>query len=215
MKKGKIMDDTFEQSIMNKLNTIGKFVCDLNNQIQDMNHAAPTLQEKKERSFINAISKFESLLVNMKDDLESIDVSTMCGEIKYIGNRLNEIEKKLEHISKNGIEKRVLIDVSVDKQKLVPMTVTYDKQDQLYDECLIKKELLSFLQEKEKKIFILRCGFESGKTMTYKDISERVGISKERCGQIFNRAMRRINRPEFGKLILQLDNKEINKHFIF
>lgn len=52
------------------------------------------------------------------------------------------------------------------------------------------KTLLDILSPKEKDVIMLRFGLKDGQTMTYKQIGELCGVSRERVRQIKNKALR-------------------------
>lgn len=65
----------------------------------------------------------------------------------------------------------------------------------------IEKIMLETLNEREKKVLMLRFGFDENKEMTWEEISEALGISKEGARKIEKRSLNKIRRNRKTKYL--------------
>jgi len=63
---------------------------------------------------------------------------------------------------------------------------------------------LNTLNSREKECLILRYGLDTdNKIMKYKEVSEIIGVSKTRCGQIVKKAIRKLCHPSRAFLLIE------------
>lgn len=87
-----------------------------------------------DRRFAESLNEFKKTVSNLENIKEKIDVLQHLGEIKYIGNRLNEMEK----IIKNVFE--ILSDLKINNHIYVGGKQIYPPID-LYNESEVEKKL--------------------------------------------------------------------------
>ena len=81
--------------------------------------------------------------------------------------------------------------ISTDKQaKIQPMSA---KQKEM---CTIATQILSELDPKEEMVLRLRFGMSTNKTSTLEEVSEYIGVTRERIRQIEQNALKKLARPE-------------------
>src|ERR1700723_2343782 len=74
-------------------------------------------------NFQSEMQKFESVINDFRNMQQTL---TYPGEIKYIGNRLNEIEKILKKLLQDQPKKEVQIQFSCDGYEMVKKPMHYD-----------------------------------------------------------------------------------------
>jgi uncharacterized protein with von Willebrand factor type A (vWA) domain len=71
------------------------------------------------------------------ESIKELDVVTAIGEIKYLGSKLNDIERRLYKFEKNGIDRNLQLDITLDGVEV------------LKDEKLPKKKLLKKIKARK------------------------------------------------------------------
>ena len=117
---------SFEKHVISRLALLEEHVINLIYPIQQSAKilASPDLQGVV-RDLNRAISAFTNIcdqMVNktrhhteeMKKSFESIDIGQAFNEIKYIGNRLKEIEKVLKELNDDGIKREIKCKIEVE-----------------------------------------------------------------------------------------------------
>lgn len=114
-----------------------------------------------------------------------------------LANELKRSREKIEELI-SVADERLQFNIESETSSEPPFVVggadDSDVEKILMRESLNKLmgELLSNLKEREAEILKMRYGIEDGKPKTLQEISELMGISKERVRQIENRAMEKL-----------------------
>ncbi len=143
--------------------------------IKDMKEAAMFLKE---------INSSEGVIKKM----QAIEQHNL--ELKYIGNRLKNIESFIEEISKDGIKRNISIEVSSEN-----LEIKNKNETPLPPKEPPKREyehVLKILDTQSYNVVISRLGIPNGTSMPNSKVASTFGISQARCSQIFRRAIRRI-----------------------
>lgn len=130
------------------------------------------------------------------DKISSMELGQTLSEIKYIGNRLNEVEKVLKKVDNEGISKKVELQFSVDGYELVKKPVDYQPEmieKSRYDRV---NEALEVLNPRGKKAVIHRLGLIGNKPCTFKKISEMIGLSYTSTRQLYRASIRCLRNKE-------------------
>lgn len=117
---------TFETQVISRLAALEEHIINLIYPIQQSAKilASPDLQGVV-RDLNRAISAFTSIcdgMVNktrhhteqMQKSFEAIDIGQAFSEIKYIGNRLKQIEELLKEINEDGIKRQIMCKIEVE-----------------------------------------------------------------------------------------------------
>jgi len=172
------------------------------NKLQDNFHKFPTYVEALHNIYSAFVQKMEqreaSLLKGMNSLYELLKSSSLkenLMEIKYIGNRLNEIEKSIDKILKEGIPKNVKLSIECEG---FPHRKSVDFEEDTVTPKVSKsaetQHILSCLNEIEQKVLTLRYAKNVGKMMSLAKIGKQLGLSPERIRQIEHKAFRKIRK---------------------
>lgn len=146
---------------------------------------------------------FQGLVRDLKkeiDNFASIDALKTIGEIKFVGKKMDEIEKKLKEILANGIEHNIDLNFRVDGYTLVKKPVGHDKKDQIEDPYAEYTSILSLLEDKEREIVKSYLGICGKDKKNFREIGEEIYISSERTAKIFHRSIDKLRQfTRFGK----------------
>lgn len=78
-----------------------------------------------DRKLRETVDRLFTLNRNLEDLSENLDVKQTYAEIKYIGNRLEDVDRSLRAIADDGIRKNVSLEVTLDG---VPMEKSLEKK---------------------------------------------------------------------------------------
>jgi DNA-directed RNA polymerase sigma subunit (sigma70/sigma32) len=156
--------------------------------------------------------------------IERLDVVQTLGEIKFIGKRLNEIEKLISEIKSSGVEKTISLDVRLDGYETVKKTVkkikkdeeiveTKQLQDEYEDEDEEKiKKVLKTLKDREYEVLVHRFGLFGERKKTLKQTALLFNL---KCGgsirRIEMKAIRKLAHPSRYKYIEDITHVELKK----
>lgn len=158
--------------------------------------------------FDKEMRMFERHISNFNDKIKE----TAPGEIKYIGNRLNEIEKILNKLLQEQVKKEVQIQFSCDGYELVKKPIGYDINDPIEEPLEdLKKLLNSFNQERMSLGLIHRFGLLGQKPKTYVQIGKILNISPERASAMVKKALVLCRCPARSNRAKKIKDKELRK----
>ena len=156
---------------------------------------------------------FESEMRAFEKNVEKMNCTMKehaLGEIKYIGNRLNEIEKLLKKVLEDQLKKEVQIQFSCDGYELVKKPLGYDRKDPIEDPIDDVKKLLDSLPQKRWAVSLVhRFGLMGEKPKTYEQIGNILKVSGERAREIVKKSLRLCRHPCRNHLAKKITHKEL------
>jgi hypothetical protein len=162
-----------------------------------------------DRQLIKSFQEFNANLSDFREEMKNIEDGNKFGELKYIGNRLKNIEESIANIKEEGLKKEVKLNFTCDGYEMVKKTISYDETEQKAEGKKEKLDkILDILDEREKNIVIDRLGIGDVPKKTFKEISKKIKLSASRCSMLFHRSMRRLIIKK-GKDILKSDITEL------
>ena len=128
-------------------------------------------------------------------EISKMELGQTFAEIKYIGNRLNEIEKILKKIDIEGISKKVELEFKVDGYELVKRPCGYEEEpvETSIDNKI--QEILLTLLPRERKAIVYRLGLLGNKACTFEKVGKVLEVTRERARQIYAKALRKLRHP--------------------
>lgn len=171
----------------------------------------------EEGKFIDMLSEFKQYAEEFKQDIKELgklELSNTFNEIKYIGKRLNEIENKLGKICKDGIDKHVKVDLTLDGYPMVKKTIYHEEDDPVEYPCEAMESLLKTLKDEEKWAIIYRCGLHNENRCTYEKLGKILGVTRERARQIYIKAIRKCRHPSRSKFVEKINHPKLFKEIM-
>ena len=165
------------------------------------------------------LNSFESEMKSFDKNIEKMN-STMkehsVGEIKYIGNRLNEIEKLLKKLLDDQPKKKVQIEFSCDGYELVKKPIGYDANEPVEPPVQdnVKKLLDSLPQKRWALSLVHRFGLLGEKEKTLKNVGKVLDVSLERAREIIMKSLRLCRHPVRRNLVENLPPGELRKSIL-
>lgn len=163
------------------------------------------------QEFRLAITEFKKEMEAFKEDVGKLNLSQTLSEIKFIGKRLDGIEKALSEMNEKGINKNIQLEFSVDGYQLVRKPVSYDRNDPIEEPKDDLKKLLDTLTEREAKVLMHRFGLLGEKKKTHKAVGLIFKVSRERIRQIESRGLRKLRLSARRNLVDKITHKELKK----
>lgn len=188
----------------------------------DIHHLLRLLQQPlsiDDSRLSRVLEEFRKALGQFETGIYKIDLVQTLSEIKYIGKRLNQIEETLSKMEKDGIKKNIQLDFSCDGYEMVKKPANYDKEEIAADpqsnpDEQIKEILLSLKNKKEANMVIYRMGLLGCKKKTYADIGLIMKLSRERCRQIYCKALRKLRHPSRIEKVKSCNHIELKKEVL-
>lgn len=184
------MDDKTTETILRRLSNLETHIINLIHPIQNISTILTSKKslENVERiltstlkiddSNLNRVlecfgAKLKTLEKNLTDfSLGNIDFKQTFNEIKYIGNRLNEIEKTLKNIKYEGLNQPIILEINHKTKKV------NENNQWIYVTEFLKK----YPKVKKRQISYMRYLYESkGLDNIYKKKSGRIYVHEENC----------------------------------
>ena len=164
------------------------------------------------RSILLALSRHSDLVRIPTDKMKEVRriraiERALAGELGRKPNR-EEISRKLQSTTARVDQllqvrrKPLSIDDKIGRDKDIPISVgLVDQGAENPEERLLQEEnqvliglALKELSEQERTVIINRFGLEGGRTLTLKEVGERLGITAERVRQVESQAMKRMRK---------------------
>ncbi len=165
-----------------------------------------------DRQLINSFKEFNTNLTEFREEMKNIEDGNKFGELKYIGNRLKNIEESIANIKEEGLKKEVKLNFTCDGYEMVKKTISHDETEPKLDGTIDKlTKILNVLTERERKILVNRLGLAGEKPKTYGALSIQYKASPERCRQIFNKSIRKLRHKNVKPLILDSEIEPLIK----
>ncbi len=206
--------DKLEQHLINLIVPIQGITTVLrhSDQIKRMVELLSTPLTIDDRFFKNILKDMLNMLSEFKETSEKLDISKTLSEIKYIGNRLNTIEKDIEKIKSDGIKRNVNLEFTCDGYELVKRPLIYEREDPIIEPVDNLKELLDTLNDREAKVLIHRFGLFGEKVKTLREIAKLFKLtSGESIRRIEAKALRKSRHPERKKYVNKITHLELRK----
>jgi hypothetical protein len=164
-----------------------------------------------DRGLANTLANLRQDLFTFSVNFKECDLGQTLAEIKYMNNRLNNIEKEITQIKENGMKHRVELSCRVDGYEMVKKPKSYEEDNLEESEDDKIKELLNSLLPREGKAVILRFGLLGKKKHTYEAMGKEFKVGRERASQIYNRAIRKLRHPSRIEFVRKINNFDIRK----
>lgn len=167
-----------------------------------------------DRGLANVLAQITTKMREITSDIANLDLTHVLGEIKYIGNRLHNIENAIAHIQEEGFKKKIHIDFSCDGYEMVrKKNIYHEKMDEELniDPNESIKLLLDTLTTKEANVIVHRLGLFGEKNKTWDKVGEVFNVSRERVRQMYNKAIRKLRHPERADLLKNITHLELRK----
>lgn len=161
-----------------------------------------------DRALQKLLEKFRMSMDEFKKTTESLDITQTLGEIKYIGNRLNEIEKFIEELKFDGLRKNIAVEVFVngkpqeERPGIAPDEVQKPQKD-------IRTQLIEELGECCAMVIMKRFELFGEKYGTFTEIGKQINRSAGYCSLLFRKGLRRLRKTTSKKLVKSLNSLEL------
>lgn len=140
--------------------------------------------------FLKKLDDFTKFSKALQEITNNLDITKVFGEIKFMGKRLDQIEKILMDLSQNGLSQKVQLSISSNGYQMVEK-VDYNENPVKFidenEEAL--QEVLGILDHRERDIVCRRLGIKKEKGMKFTEIARRYNISSGRCSELFRRSL--------------------------
>lgn len=172
------------------------------NAISDSVYKWKIQVDNADKRFEQAKLVGEKFIEKVCAELAKHNFSQTASEIKYIGNRLHNIETALMKIQTDGVKKDVQISVLIDGK-----TNQKKEDDEAVDPAI--RELFEFFKGSPSVLkYIKSCiSLRSAKPKFY---VEELGISRERFYQVRHRAARMLRSEKVNKILPRIKDEKFS-----
>ncbi len=170
-----------------------------------------------DRGLAMVLQQLTEKITNITIDMEQLDISKTLAEIKYIGNRLNKIEKDISAIKDEGIKKNIHLALTCDGYEMRKKINPFDKM--LEDEKKVDpaeniKLLLGTLTAREASVISHRLGLLGESKKTWENVGKEINLGKERARVIYNKALRILRHSSRRHLVESITHIALRKEII-
>jgi len=148
-----------------------------------------------DRGLAHTLHCLKETLGSFLNALKEMDISQAMGEIRFIGKRLDAIEKSIEKIRKDGIDRHVKLDLTLDGYTMVKKKINHDPDMPIEDPNKALDDLLNCLNPNQKQCIVYRFGLYSEKAHTQAATARKMKLSAERIRQMYARSLRLLRHP--------------------
>lgn len=162
--------------------------------------------------FLEINKSMNIVLDNLRQTIEQIatlDVSHTLSEIKYIGKRLDSIDKTISEMKEKGLKKEVELSFTCDGYELVKKPVGCDREDPIIDPLYSLKVIFEPLSDIECKVLTHRFGLYNATKKTYAEIAKNNDFNVQTASRIEKRALKKLRHPDRIELCRTIRNKEL------
>jgi DNA-directed RNA polymerase sigma subunit (sigma70/sigma32) len=202
----KALSQHFER-VINNLNEHWGAINDLLNWISQ----PVRLDDRNLRSVCNDL---RSVCNDLSDKIDTCDISQALEEIKFIGKRLNAIEKDISKIKNEGLRKKINLEFRCDGYELVKKQINYDPTEPIEDPDLSVKELLQTITERERNILVSRFGLFGSEERTLESIGIKIHLSAGRVRMILDKTLRKLRHKSRAQLVSKLPVGNLKKEIL-
>lgn len=164
-----------------------------------------------DRPLRNLVNQLADTSKEFKEDIKNVDLKQTLNEIKYIGNRLDKIEKMLEEMHNNGINQNINLDFQVDGYQLVKKPKNYEPEAPIEKPDVEIDAVLNSLTNREARVLIFKLGLFNQKKLSYSEIGKVMRVTTERARDIFTMIKRKLNHRDLRELVMKTNNKDLKK----
>ena len=186
---------TDEKTEQNKIDHLERIIENLNQHWHSiqllLSHVSVPLKVDDKGLHFTLLT-LRSTLESITRSIKELDLTQTLGEIRFIGKRLDSIEKSIAKISKDGIDQHVKLNFKVDGYSLVKEPMDYDEKKPIKEPDKDLHEFLNSIDDKSKKVLIYRYGLFGEKKHTYVEIAKIFHLSRERVRQINLKALKKL-----------------------
>lgn len=182
---------------------------DLTNLLFKLEGILKTPLQINDKFLKNVVKDIENQAEKIQSQSKILDIQQNMSEIKYIGKKLNTIEKSLIELSQNGINKQIQLEFRCDGYEMVKKPNNYEAQDVEMSQDDSIRKLLKTLSDRESKAIIHRLGLLGEEKKSYTKIGKIFGISLERSRQIYLKACVKLRHVSRRDLVKKTNHKEI------
>lgn len=205
--------DKLETHLINlnyTLQSINSFFCDKNSRddiamlMKQILSAPLQINERPFQEMKREAERLTEKMDRLNDFLREHSFEQTSGEIMFIGKKINEINRNIELIQKDGIKRNVDLHFSCDGYTLVKEDVS---QKEIQPNTSFSwDKVLDCLPAINKKIIIKRLGLLDNKEMSFKDIGRQLGISNQTASHHFQKGLRMLRTIENKKKVSKCDS---------
>jgi hypothetical protein len=173
-----------------KIQEVGRYIREASNHI-----------EQQARVWFNQFysmrDEFKKEIGELASFLKEFPSIQQLQELKYMGNRLKEIEDILIELKEDGIKRRVSLSIQCDgidtkknidiEKDEISMSSTQNSKETAGDCALI-----NFLSPKERSVVMHRNGIPEGNCLSYELIGRKLGFSATTAANSYRKAIRKI-----------------------
>ncbi len=134
------------------------------------------------------------------EHIESLNPVQSSLEIKYLGNRLKEIESILHELQRDGVKRKITCKINLDG---------FEEESEIKKEKKLEHNLmivLNKLDEDEKRYLIKKYGFFTGKKSTYKEMAASFGCSIQSATILHHKILRKLRHNKYMTYLQDLDD---------
>lgn len=192
---------------MQEINQIFRNPAAIENLIARLNK--PILIE--DRPLRSLIGQLSDTAREFKEDIKNVDLKQTLSEIKYIGNRLNKIEKMLEEMQSNGINQNVKLDFQVDGYQFVKKPKNYEPEVPIEKPNGEMDAVLNSLTNRQAQFLILKLGLFNQKKHSYTEIGKIMGMTTARARDVFTLIKKKLDHRNRIDRVRKTSNEDLKK----
>lgn len=156
---------------------------------------------------------FFNMLKDLKCITEELRNESIVGTMTFMAKQIHEIQKELGDINKEGIKKKIHLELTMDGYEMVKKISDKRSVENETPEN-ITKMLMDTLPDREAKALIHRYALSGGEKKTFAQIASLFGVSTDRARQICMKALRTCRHPSRRELVKNLTHTELRKDII-
>ncbi len=156
-----------------------------------------------DRRLAKQLNEFKDLMNTFDDNMKKVNIKQTFDEIKYIGKRMDNVEKSLSLIHEKGLSKKIDLTFTCDGYELVKKPENYDMNDPIEDPYKKDYRILEGLDDDMKKVICSRYGLLGTKLKTQKDIAKSMKMGVSKIQVLERKGIRRIRGRLMDKELLE------------
>ena len=162
-----------------------------------------------DRGTLAALKRFEEEVQKVQE----MDIGQISNELKFIGQKIHQIDQRIQSIEKNGVPTRLEVSVAMNGKQMIKKPNRSDSLDEWDndEEDKYLNELMMLLDDRECKIVTLRLGLDNQGERTYTEISKHFNISAARVRDIYLRAMWIWKKEKNNPTLVRIKDQRIRK----
>ena len=129
-----------------------------------------------------------------------------------MAKQIHEMQKELDNINKEGIKKKIYLDLTMDGYEMVKAKPVDTHSDKSPEDSV--KNLLSTLTEKEAAVLIHRYGLLGHSSKTLENTGTLIGNTRERVRQLQSKALKKCRHPNRKDLVKKLTHRDLKSDIL-